>query len=223
MNRKSALKICLILSKKQQSFDQRIVVFFKRINNRYGECYNIEVFYMSEKTQQIQAVYSSSDIAITLKIQESTLRKYCLILEKNGYEFLKNENGHRAYFDPDIIVLKKFLELKNGTDMTLEQAAKSVISWHNGVVITESDTEGKRYNVRYNDLLDEFKSFKASQEAFNHELLKQLEKQQEYINKTLEVRDQNLMIVLKETLETKKQLALDLDEEQKKKWWEFWR
>jgi hypothetical protein len=42
---------------------------------------------MSDKTQQIQAVYSSSDVAITLKIQESTLRKYCLILEKNGYYF----------------------------------------------------------------------------------------------------------------------------------------
>jgi biotin operon repressor len=59
---------------------------------------------MSDKTQQIQAVYSSSDVAATLKIQESTLRKYCLILEKIGYEFLKNENGHRAFFDADSIV-----------------------------------------------------------------------------------------------------------------------
>lgn len=176
---------------------------------------------MSEKTQQIQAVYSSSDIAVTLKVQESTLRKYCLILEKNGYEFLKNDNGHRAYFDPDIIILKKFIELKKGTDMTLEQAAKSVISWHNGIVITDSDTEENSYIARYSDLLDEFKSFKLNQEAFNRELLKQLEKQQEYISNKLEDRDEKLMLALRETMETQKQLALTVAEE-KKKWWKFW-
>jgi len=178
---------------------------------------------MSEKPQQIQAVFSSSDIAITLKIQESTLRKYCLILEKSGYEFLKNENGHRAYFDADLILLKKFLELKKGTDMTLEQASKSVVAWKNGSDITERDTDEDRDVLHSNDLVDEFKSFKESQEKFNQELLNQLKKQQEYISNKLENRDQQLMLALKETLETKKQLALTEAEEQKKKWWMFWR
>ena len=49
---------------------------------------------MTEEMKQIQAVYGSSDIADVLHIQESTLRKYCLLLEKSGYEFLKNEQGH---------------------------------------------------------------------------------------------------------------------------------
>lgn len=178
---------------------------------------------MLDKTQQIQAVYSSSDVAITLKIQESTLRKYCLILEKNGYEFLKNENGHRAFFDVDSIVLKKFIELKNGSDMTLEQAAKSVVAWKKGTDIAKSDTEESRYVARYNDLIEEFKSFQENQENFNKELLKQLQKQQEYISDKLEERDQKLMLILKETLETKRQLSIASAEEQKKKWWEFWK
>lgn len=178
---------------------------------------------MSDKTQQIQAVYSSSDVAVTLKIQESTLRKYCLILEKNGYEFLKNENGHRAFFDADSIVLKKFIELKNGSDMTLEQAAKSVVAWKNGSNITERDTEDSRYVARYSDLLAEFTSFKENQENFNQELLKQLQRQQEYISNKLEERDQKLMLALKETMETQKQLAIASAEEPKKKWWKFWK
>lgn len=178
---------------------------------------------MSDKTQQIQAVYSSSDIAVTLKIQESTVRKYCLILEKNGYEFLKNENGHRAFFDADSIVLKKFIELKNGSDMTLEQAAKSVVAWKNGTDITEGDTEDSRYVARYSGLLEEFTSFKENQEKFNQELLKQLQQQQEYIGNKLEERDQKLMLALKETMETKKQLAIAPAEEPKKKWWEIWK
>lgn len=178
---------------------------------------------MSNKTQQIQAVYSSSDVAVTLKIQESTLRKYCLILEKNGYEFLKNENGYRAFFDADSIVLKKFIELKSGSDMTLEQAAKSVVLWKKGANITERDTEESRYVARYNDLMKEFTSFKANQENFNKELLNQLQKQQEYISNKLEERDQKLMLTLKETLETKRQLAITSAEVSKKKWWEFWK
>ena len=171
---------------------------------------------MSDKTQQIQAVYSSSDVAITLKIQESTLRKYCLILEKNGYEFLKNENGHRAFFDADSIVLKKFIELKNGSDMTLEQAAKSVVAWKNGTDITKGDTEDSQYIARYNDLLEGFTSFKENQEKFNQELLKQLQQQQEYISNKLEERDQKLMLALKETMETKNNLQSLLKKNQKR-------
>lgn len=183
---------------------------------------------MSNETQQIQAVYSSSDVSTVLAIQESTLRKYCLILEKNGYEFLKNANGHRAYFDGDIILLKKFLKLKEEADMTLEQASKSVIAWKKGTTISERDMEENRYVSRYNDLVEEFKSFKDTQGAFNQKLLNQLGKQQEYLDKRLEERDQRLeerdqrlMLALKETLETKKQLELAAVEEQKKKWWRF--
>ena len=62
---------------------------------------------MSEGIKQVQAVYGSSNIADILHVQESTVRKYCLLLEKSGYEFLKNEQGHRAFFDHDLIVLKK--------------------------------------------------------------------------------------------------------------------
>ncbi|MBT2695428.1 DUF3967 domain-containing protein [Bacillus sp. ISL-55] len=176
---------------------------------------------MSNETQQSQAVYSSNDVAVTLQIQESTLRKYCLILEKNGHEFLKNEHGHRAFFDHDIIVLKKFKELKSGSDMTLEQASKAVIAWKNGNSITELDTQESSYVARYSDLLEEFKLFKQQQMEFNKELLSELKKQQDYINHHLEERDQKLMLSLKESLEAKQQLALE--ESKRKSWWKFWK
>jgi len=177
---------------------------------------------MSDETQSYQAVYSSSDIADLLKIQESTLRKYCLILEKQGYEILKNEHGHRAFFDDDIIVLRKFLELKSNADMTLEEAAKSVVAWKNGNDITELDTEEKRYIARYNDLLEGFENFKAQQAEFNKTLLNELKRQQEYIDNRLEQRDRTLMLALKETLEVKRQIAAD-QEEKRKSWWKFWK
>lgn len=186
---------------------------------------------MTEEKSEVpfaQAVYGSSDIALTLKIQESTLRKYSLLLEKNGYEFLKNESGHRAYFDEDIIVLKKMIELKNSTDMTLEQASKSVIAWKKGGDIALRDTEENRHVVRYNELFEEFKSFKEQQldynaqlMNFNRELLERLDKQEEYIKSSIEERDRKLMLALRETLETKQQLAFT--EQEEKKWWKFWK
>lgn len=170
--------------------------------------------------QQVQTIYGSNDIATNLNIQESTLRKYCLILEENGYEFLKNERGHRAFFDNDLIAFKKFLEFKDKADMSLKEAAKAVTAWKSGFIVTEHDTDNQRYISRYDDLVNEFKEFRESQNEFNKELLNQLQKQQEYIDSRLEERDQKLMLSLKETLETKKQLALA--NSQKKKWWKFW-
>ena len=175
---------------------------------------------MTDKTQSQQAVYGSSDVADLLKVQESTLRKYCLLLQDHNYSFLKNENGYRVFFDDDIIVLRKFLSLKNESDMTLNDAAKSVVAWKNGNDVSGVVTEDMRYISRYNDLVDEFKKFQKDQEDFNRQLLSQLEKQNDYINKRLEQRDQVLMLTLRETLDAKKEIAAV--EEKKKKWWKFW-
>ncbi|MBQ0140129.1 MAG: DUF3967 domain-containing protein [Kurthia sp.] len=174
---------------------------------------------MSKEVVQAQSVYGSSDIADTLEIQESTLRKYCLLLEKVGYEFLKNEHGHRAFFDHDVIVLRKMISLKSSADMTLEEAAKSVVAWKNGNDITVSDTEEKRYITRYNDLLEEFKSFQEQQMNFNKELIQEIRNQQEYIEDRLEQRDRLLMQSMRETLETRKEIAAASE----KKWWHFWK
>ena len=57
-----------------------------------------------------------------------------LVTRKIGSEFLKNEQGHRAFFDQDIIGLRKMMRLKNEADMTLEEAAKSVVAWKNGTI-----------------------------------------------------------------------------------------
>lgn len=173
---------------------------------------------MTEETKQIQAVYGSSDIADVLQIQESTLRKYCLLFEKSGYEFLKNEQGHRAFFDNDVIVLRKMISLKNNADMTLEEAVKSVIAWKNGNDITVGDTEEKHYIARYNDLLNEFKTFQEQQLNFNKELLQEIRSQREYIENRLEERDRLLIGSMRETLEVRKEIAAT----QKNKWWRFW-
>ncbi|EEL67718.1 hypothetical protein bcere0026_53700 [Bacillus mycoides] len=74
-------------------------------------------------------------MAEQLGIQSSTLRKYADVLEKEGYTFIKNEREHRKYRESDVMVFRKVINLKNDTDMTLENATKQIVSWHQGVEV----------------------------------------------------------------------------------------
>lgn len=83
----------------------------------------------------MKTFYSPSEVAEQLGIQSSTLRKYADVLEKEGYTFIKNERGHRKYRESDVMVFRKAINLKNDTDMKLENAIKQIVSWHRGVAI----------------------------------------------------------------------------------------
>lgn len=186
---------------------------------------------MPDNTEQRQTVYNSSDTATMLKIQESTLRKYCIMLEEAGYKFHKNELGHRGFFNDDVIALKRLIEIKKHPDMTLKQACNAVVAWVKEKDVTDHDitdvTENEHHNESYNELLKQFQEFKQQQEQFNKELMEQLKKQQEYIQNSVLERDKKLMQALSETLETKKLIAAareeKKDEQPKKKWWQFWK
>ncbi|WP_412839340.1 DUF3967 domain-containing protein [Bacillus paranthracis] len=83
----------------------------------------------------MKTLYNPGDVAEQLGIQSSTLRKYADVLEKEGYTFIKNERGHRKYRESDVMVFRKIINLKNDTDMTLENATKQIVSWHQGVEV----------------------------------------------------------------------------------------
>ncbi|MEK7019591.1 DUF3967 domain-containing protein [Bacillus sp. FSL R9-9410] len=83
----------------------------------------------------MKTLYSPGEVAEQLGIQSSTLRKYADVLEKEGYTFIKNERGHRKYRESDVMVFRKVINLKNDTDMTLENATKQIVSWHQGIEV----------------------------------------------------------------------------------------
>ena len=96
----------------------------------------------------MKTFYSLSGVADQLGIQSSTLRKYADVLEKEDYTFIKNERGHRKYRESDVMVFRKVINLKNDTDITLENATKQIVSWYQGVEVLPLD----RYEVeRYEE------------------------------------------------------------------------
>lgn len=61
--------------------------------------------------QDLQHLYTTAQLATTLKIGRSTVNKYARSMEEAGYEYLKDGNGYRTYGEHDIIALRALSEL----------------------------------------------------------------------------------------------------------------
>lgn len=171
---------------------------------------------MTADTEENKIIMNAGDVSTLLDIKESTLRKYALILQDAGYHFQVNGKGQRAYFDRDVTVLRRFIEIKNSPDMTLEQAANAVISWLEQSNVSLSVISSNGNNKRYNEDIQELKEEMAHLKEVNRMLLSRLEEQQKYIEKRLDHHDDLLMNSLRESQEAKKLLLEAKEEEQKK-------
>lgn len=176
---------------------------------------------MTDKTGSSQAVYISKDVATMLKIQESTLRKYCIMLEEQGYHFHKNEHGHRGFMDNDVITLRKLIEIKSHPDMTLKQACNAIMTWVKekdvSTVDTDVITENEQHDERYNEL----KEMIQQQNEMLKQMAMKMDEQQRYIDERLEKRDQQLMSAIRE-IQEEKRVLLETAAAKQKPWWKFW-
>lgn len=169
-----------------------------------------------------EKAYSPKEISLTLDVGDSTLRKWAIALEKNGYEFIRNDQNNRVFVDADIVILRHFKELVQKHNMQLNNAAMLVIDRfgkgplqpRTGVVPVIEGRDFTRSNDE--DIISELRTHIEKQEAFNRELLNRLDQQQNYIEERLNKRDALLMEALREAQETK-QLLLAAKEGQQKK------
>lgn len=180
---------------------------------------------ISDSTVGANLIYDTETVSNILGVQESTIRKYCALMQKHGYEFNKNNVGHRIFYSKDIEVIKEIVNLKNSGSLTLAEAVKTIL--HTDIDDT-TDIEPAS-NTSYDKLLNQFDEFKNEQMNFNKTLLEQLQKQEDYIKNSIDERDRKLMAALKDSMETKKQIAAIAEEvvkekeRNKKSWWQFWK
>ncbi|NGY87957.1 hypothetical protein F6Y05_33510 (plasmid) [Bacillus megaterium] len=164
---------------------------------------------------QSEKAYWTKEVAEILKIATPTVRKYCNLMESNGYVFLRNAYNQRAFLQRDIIVLKKIQELIKQKDISVEQAIKTIVSDIPSNQLTPSITtiddskdnelqqimteieEIKRDNEQLQTTLEEFKKLMITQQE-------QILKQQEYIAASIEKRDNQITHLLQESMENKK-------------------
>lgn len=168
--------------------------------------------------------YFTKDVADNLEIVTSTLRKYCLLLERAGYKFDRNEKEQRIFYDRDLVILRRLKQYTMDSGMTLENAVKEVISRVEKASEALGDDMGyseipdtTRYNAleaKLDQLLDYVRKQEEyikkqderieAQERFNRELIARLEDQQRYIAESLNKRDQQLTSAIRELQEAPK-------------------
>ncbi|SCY83918.1 MerR family transcriptional regulator [Lysinibacillus fusiformis] len=75
-----------------------------------------------------ECLYSPKEIVEQLELSAETLKKYSLLLEKNGMNISRNKRGHREYSDENIKIIKALIFLNKEKSVSLEDAASIVLS-----------------------------------------------------------------------------------------------
>ncbi|PEJ65822.1 DUF3967 domain-containing protein [Bacillus wiedmannii] len=175
-------------------------------------------------------IYVPKDIALLLEVKESTLRKYFQTLETHGYIFLKNDRGHRAFFDKDVVTLRQYVDLVQKNKMSMDSAAKVVLAMDSSNDLSHCNNDNTKKLLITNDKdvtitndNDHDKDYVTKEELCDiiKGLTKTIQQQNEYLNKRLEERDRTLMSTLREIQDTKKQIAVS--SEQQNKIWQWLR
>ena len=159
----------------------------------------------------MEKAYWNHEVAKRLQMGKSTLRRWCLELEKQGYVFSKGEQESRALIEQDVLILEKIKELQS-QGKKLDYAIKQVISGQKQVLLISQS------NPRSVD-----KDWQIEKAQLKLELLAEIKQEllssEQRIFHKLEDRDQLLMQYVREIQETKKVMAAT----QQKKWWQFWK
>lgn len=156
--------------------------------------------------------YWSGQLATHLNIGRSTLRKWALALEKTGYIFERDEHGNRAFLEHDAIALKAFKDCLTAR-MTIENAASFISEKYKreqGLqdivpgalpVPTSTDERITKLEDKIDLLIDELRKHEAERDQ------------------AIERRDQAIMQLMHQMMETKQLQAATA--EKKHNWFRF--
>ncbi|WP_265939433.1 DUF3967 domain-containing protein [Bacillus thuringiensis] len=194
----------------------------------------------------MEIVYTANEVYSRLGVSSSTLRKYSDVLEREGYEVRKNSRGRREYTEFDVVLLQHLVELSKEDGMTLEKAAKLIVSEY-GIANKKEETEEVNpmpYHVQY-QLHEQYSAMVAELNRVQQANLLEMEKRlsdridqrntlieedvrnrkerEERIEKRLEQRDENLMRMIREIQDAKRIMEeVAAAKEKKKTLWRFW-
>ncbi|EFX6585452.1 MerR family transcriptional regulator (plasmid) [Ureibacillus chungkukjangi] len=157
--------------------------------------------------------YFSKDVAEQMEVTTSTLRRWSIELEKQGYVFSRNENGQRVYYEHDYKVLRELKKLL-AKSVPFENAVKLAIT-----TVSEDENIAKTPSVNQGIV-------RLSQDELQSIVKKAVEEEREFIleaidaklNNYIEQRDRQLVTQLKLAME-QKQLEMQQLTPEKKGFW----
>lgn len=171
--------------------------------------------------------YSAKEVINKIDIGDSTLRKWCLALEKQDYHFIRTDQNKRLFTEKDVFVLSQFKVLVQDKNMSINNAAAVVASKYvKEVFSNETEVEQVLKSPFSNETLEELRTEIEQLKSMNTKILSLLEEQkqdhddlQKYLKERVEHHDQLLMQSIRATQEEKQarlQLAAQQEEQKKK-------
>ncbi|MED3476539.1 DUF3967 domain-containing protein [Bacillus thuringiensis] len=197
---------------------------------------------------EAEVIYTSSEVYSRLGVSGSTLRKYSDVLEREGYNVRKNSRGRREYTEFDIVLIEQLVELSKQDGMTLEKAAK-MIAEQFGIANKKEESQGidpvpyqmqYQFQQQYSAMIEEINKVQQAnllemekrlsdridqRNTLIEEDMRNRKEREERIEKRLELRDDNLMNMVREIQEAKRTIVLAQEEiaaAKRKPWWKFW-
>lgn len=156
--------------------------------------------------------YSVTEIEKKTGIADSTVRRY---IRNHGHHLQIKKRGKSYLIAEDSIpTIKKIRELYDKGKQS-EDVNDSLRKMNIPTVITVTDKDDS-VTVDVSEVLIQLQKDMNDQKEFNKALLEHIKKQQEYIDNKLEERDQRLIAAIRESQETRREIAAE--KEEKKSW-----
>ncbi|MDQ0216078.1 DNA-binding transcriptional MerR regulator [Oikeobacillus pervagus] len=165
----------------------------------------------------MEKVYFSSEVAKNLGIGASTLRKYALSLEQQGYHFERGINNSRVFHQKDIQLIKQLIHSITKKNLPLEKAIDLILTNLQDettvpVTVTTHDEEIEEAHPLETKLYERIEQLESNQVKLieaNVELAKQLDRHQQWLKDKIEEleiakRDRHLIENLQQALDEKK-------------------
>lgn len=143
-----------------------------------------------------------SEMSEKINIPAESLRRY--IRSHNVHLKVKKVSKKYYLHDDCVTVIQQIRTLYN-EGKTVEEVEETLSASGIPMTLTVKTDDDERMTVHVADELKEIKSRLDKQEEFNKALLQKLDEQQKYIEESIERRDRQLMIALKESQEERKQ------------------
>ncbi|MGE6599936.1 DUF3967 domain-containing protein [Bacillus proteolyticus] len=196
-----------------------------------------------------EILYTANEVYGRLGVSGSTLRKYSDVLEREGYLVKKSSRGRREYTDFDVLLIEKLVELSREDGMTLEKSAKMIVQQF-GIDNKKEDSQGSdpspyplpiQFQKQYSAMIEEINKVQQAnllemekrlgdridqRNKLIEENMKDRKEREERIEKRLELRDDNLMKMVREIQDAKRTIVSAQQEiaaDKKKSWWKFWK
>lgn len=196
-----------------------------------------------------EIVYTSNEVYSRLGISGSTLRKYSDVLEREGFDVRKNTRGRREYTEFDVVLIEQLVEWSKQDGMTLEKAAK-MIAKQFGIDNKKEESQGTdlvpyqmqyQFQQQYSAMIEEINKVQQAnllemekrlgdridqRNKLIEEDMKDRKEREKRLEKRLELRDDNLMKMVREIQDAKRTIVSAQEEiaaAKKKSWWKFWK